>query len=180
MPELAVGSLGEKMKQIRFNLTDEQHAQADVMAKSKGFKSINQMAKEHVLELGKVETHFKPPKKSEIKGVSVYLYDYERDALESYATAHGTSLSREMALRLRQTLFPKHPCLYPFEIEELRKVNSEAKRIGRNIAYIIKGGRYCTVNEPEFRQDIRQLMGIMSDLVSQVESLLDHALNRFG
>ncbi|QBY46717.1 hypothetical protein QE197_23910 (plasmid) [Arsenophonus nasoniae] len=85
-----------------------------------------------------------------------------------------------MALRLRQTLFPKHPCLYPFEIEALRKVNSEAKRIGRNIAYIIKGGRYCTVNDTEFRQDIRQLMGVMSDLVSQVESLRDHALNRFG
>ncbi|RXK32693.1 hypothetical protein BBD39_10190 [Arsenophonus endosymbiont of Bemisia tabaci Asia II 3] len=70
--------------------------------------------------------------------------------------------------------------MYPFKIEELRKVNNEAKRIGRNIAYIIKGSRYCTVNDPEFHQDIRQLMGVMSDLVSQVESRRYHALNRFG
>jgi len=84
-----------------------------------------------------------------------------------------------MALRLRQTLFPKHPCLYSFEIEELRKVNNEAKRICRNIAYIIKGSRYFTMNNPEFRQDIRQLISVMSDLVSQIESLRDHALNRF-
>ncbi|WGM09031.1 hypothetical protein [Arsenophonus nasoniae] len=168
------------MKQIKFYLTDEQYLQAEVMAKSKGFKSINQMAKEKTLQLDNVKTSFEVSKEQKVTRTTVSLYEYESTALESYAKANGTSLSREMALRLRQTLFPKHPCLYPFEIEELRKMNSEAKRIGRNIAYVIKGGRYCTVNDPEFRQDIRQLMAIMSDLVSQVESLRDHALNRFG
>ncbi|WGM18160.1 hypothetical protein QE193_23405 (plasmid) [Arsenophonus nasoniae] len=89
MPELAVGSLGGKMKQIKFYLTDEQYVQAEVMAKSKGFKSVNQMAKEKTLKLDNVKTSFEVSKEQKVTRTTVSLYEYESTALESYAKAHG-------------------------------------------------------------------------------------------
>ncbi|RXK32692.1 hypothetical protein BBD39_10185 [Arsenophonus endosymbiont of Bemisia tabaci Asia II 3] len=89
------------MRNVFFRLTEEQYIHAEVMAKSKGFRSVNQMAKEKTLKLDNVKTSFEGSKEQKVTRTTVSLYEYESTALESYAKAHGTSLSREIALRLR-------------------------------------------------------------------------------
>jgi len=57
LPELAVDSLGGSIRNF-FRLTKEQYIQAELMAKLKGFRSVNQIAKEKTLKLDNIKTSF--------------------------------------------------------------------------------------------------------------------------
>lgn len=167
------------MKQILFRLTDEEYIRSEAIAFSKGFDSVNQYSKYLALD---VDVKFKniEVKKEAAKHVYTYLYPHEIEMLERNARLHGMSLSREIAIRLRQSCLKNEVCLYPGEVSEIRKLKTEVNSIGRNIHYIISGQRFCTINDPELMKEVRELIIKCNDIKKTFESLIDSVPNRFG
>lgn len=167
------------MRQVMFRLTDDEFNRSEYIAKYNGYDSVNQFAKYQVLnldaELANVEV-----KNEKAKQIRTYLYPHEIEMLERNAKLHGMSLSREIAIRLRQSCLKDEVCLYPYEVNELSKLTTAVNRIGRNIHFIIKGERYCTVNDPDFRKEVIEVIKLCQEIKSNIESLIDSAPNRFG
>lgn len=167
------------MKQIMFRLTDDEFTRADCVSKSHGYDSVNQFAKYQVLNID-AELAFVEVENAKARQVRTYLYPHEIELLERNAKLHGMSLSREMAIRLRQSCLKDEVCLYPDEILEIRKLKTEVNSIGRNIHYIISGQRFCTINDPELMKEVRELILKCNEIKKTFESLIDNAVNRFG
>ncbi|EFB4640352.1 hypothetical protein FQE82_21615, partial [Escherichia coli] len=92
---------------------------------------------------------------------------------------HGMSMSREIAIRVRQSLLKNEVCLYPDEIKEIRRLKTEINKLGRNVHYIISGDRFCIVNDPEFRKEINDALNICQQTAKQLETLVTAVVNRF-
>jgi len=96
------------------------------------------------------------------------------------ADLHGMSISREIAIRLRQSLMKNEVCLYPDEVKEIKKLSTAVDRVGRNIHFIIKGERLCTVNDPDFRQEVIEVIELCKNIDEKLEILAKSVVNRFG
>ena len=90
------------------------------------------------------------------------------------------SVSREIAIRLRKSVLKNEVCLYPEEVQVLRKLSTTINRIGRNIHFIISGDRFCTVNDPDFRNEIKELTTLCETVDKTIEQLVFSVNNRFG
>ncbi|WP_340617405.1 DNA distortion polypeptide 1 [Xenorhabdus entomophaga] len=167
------------MKQIIFRLSNDDYVRANVNALAKGFDNVNTFAKYSVLDCDVVLSEIEV-KNEASKQVSVSLYPHEIVLLERNAKLHGMSLSREIAIRLRQSCLKNETCLYPQELNELKKLSTSIDRIGRNIHFIIKGERFCTVNDPEFRREIVEVVNLCKNIDSKIELLISSVANRFG
>ncbi|MCK6005155.1 hypothetical protein KMY73_27760, partial [Klebsiella pneumoniae] len=95
------------------------------------------------------------------------------------AALHGMSVSRERARRLRKSVLKSEVCLYPEEVQVLRKLTTTINRIGRNIHFIISGDRFCTVNDPDFRNEIREHTALCETVYKTIEQLVFSVNNRF-
>ncbi|MCV5917782.1 hypothetical protein OFN60_30640, partial [Escherichia coli] len=87
------------------------------------------------------------------------------------AALHGMSMSREIAIRVRQSLLKSEVCLYPDEVKELKKLSTAVDRVGRNIHFNIKGEGFCTVNDPDFRKDVIEVIELCKQIDSKLETL---------
>ena len=112
--------------------------------------------------------------------VSVRLYPHEIELVKRNAALHGMSMSRETAIRVRQSLLKSEVCLYPDEVKELKKLSTAVDRVGRNIHFIIKGERFCTVNDPDFRKDVIEVIELCKRIDSKLETSTKSVVNRFG
>lgn len=167
------------MKQVKFRLDDDEYELAKGNAAVCGVNSVNVFAKRKVLEVEttplSVHVSDKPA-----KAVFTYLYPHEIEILKRNAALHGMSMSREIAIRVRQSLLKKEVCLYPDEVKDLKKLTTAIDRIGRNIHFIIKGERFCTVNDPDFRKEVVEVIGLCQSIDSALETLTKSVVNRFG
>lgn len=167
------------MKQVIFRLSDEEYNLAKINAAKSGVDSVNVFAKMQVLDTD-VNPVNVPVSFSPSKSVKTYLYEHELDLLKRNAALHGMSMSREIAIRVRQSLLKNEICLYPGEINDLKKLTTAIDRIGRNIHFIIKGERFCTVNDPDFRKEVIEVIGLCKGIDSKLEQLTKSVVNRFG
>lgn len=167
------------MKQILFRLTDDEYAIAMQKVRSMGCENINQLAKRLVMDLDVAPSNIEVIQEP-AKAVKTCLYPHELELIKQNAKLHGMSISREIAIRLRQSCLKNEVCLYPEEILDIRKLKTEVNSIGRNIHYIISGDRYCTVNDPEFRKEVGELTTLCHKIKKTFESLINRIPNRFG
>lgn len=170
---------GEGMKQVKFRLNDDEYNLATINAVKNGVDSINVFAKRKVLETDTTPVNVAVTSEP-AKPVKTCLYPHELDLVKRNASLHGMSISREIAIRLRQSLMKNEVCLYPDEVKELKKLSTAIDRVGRNIHFIIKGERFCTVNDVEFRKDIQEVIDLCNDVDNKIESLTKSVLNRFS
>ncbi|EDM3788586.1 hypothetical protein CSN47_24045 [Salmonella enterica subsp. enterica serovar Dublin] len=167
------------MKQVKFRLDDDEYELAKVNAAVCGVHSVNVFAKRKVLEVETTPLSIHVSDKP-AKAVFTYLYPHEIEILKRNAALHGMSMSREIAIRVRQSLLKNEVCLYPDEIKDLKKLTTAIDRIGRNIHFIIKGERFCTVNDPDFRKEVVEVIGLCQSIDSALETLTKSVVNRFG
>ncbi len=175
----AAGFLGEDMKNVCFRLDDNDYELAKVNAAANGINSVSVFAKRKVLEV-EVNPVSVPVSDKPAKPVFTYLYPHEVELVKRNADLHGMSVSREIAIRIRQSLLKNEVCLYPGEVNDLKKLTTAIDRIGRNIHFIIKGERFCTVNDPDFRKEVIEVIGLCKDIDSKLEQLTKSVVNRFG
>lgn len=167
------------MKQVIFRLSDEEYNLAKINAAKSGVDSVNVFAKMQVLDTD-INPVNVPVSLSPSKAVKTYLYVHELELVKRNAALHGMSVSREIAIRLRQSLLKNEVCLYPDEVNDLKKLTTAIDRIGRNIHFIIKGERFCTINDPDFRKEVIEVIGLCKDIDSKLERLTKSVVNRFG
>lgn len=167
------------MKQIKFRLDDDEYELAKVNAAVCGVNSVNVFAKRKVLEVETTPMSV-PVSDKPAKAVFTYLYPHEIEIIKRNAVLHGMSMSREIAIRVRQSLLKNEVCLYPDEIKYLKKLTTAIDRIGRNIHFIIKGERFCTVNDPDFRKEVIEVIRLCQSIDSNLETLTKSVVNRFG
>lgn len=175
----AAGSKGEDMKQVKFRLSEDEYNLATVNAIRNGVDSVNVFAKRKVLENEATPVNVAITSEP-TKSVKTCLYPHELELLKRNAKLHGMSLSREIAIRLRKSFFKEEICIYPEERLELRKLASQINKVGRNIHFIINGERFCTVNDPEFRSEIQEVISLCNEVDEKLKSLTQSVLNRFG
>ncbi|EPX0631398.1 DNA distortion polypeptide 1 [Escherichia coli] len=166
------------MKMIAFRLSDDELKFAEHNAILSGFTSINAFAKHNVLNIETKPVNI-PVNNEPAKLVSVRLYPHEIELVKRNAALHGMSMSREIAIRVRQSLLKSEVCLYPDEIKEIRRLKTEINKLGRNVHYIISGDRFCIVNDPEFRKEINDALNICQQTAKQLETLVTAVVNRF-
>ncbi|EOR8023203.1 DNA distortion polypeptide 1, partial [Escherichia coli] len=169
---------GERMKNVCFRLNDDEYELARVNAASYGVDSVNVFAKMKVLDVPTKPVSI-PVKNEAAKPVFTYLYPHEIELVKRNAVLHGMSMSREIAIRVRQSLLKNEVCLYPDEIKEIRRLKTEINKLGRNVHYIISGDRFCIVNDPEFRKEINDALNICQQTAKQLETLVTAVVNRF-
>ncbi|EFH0090149.1 TPA: hypothetical protein IBF89_002746 [Escherichia coli] len=167
------------MKNVCFRLNDDEYELARVNAASYGVDSVNVFAKMKVLDVPTKPVSI-PVKNEAAKPVFTYLYPHEIELVKRNAALHGMSMSREIAIRVRQSLLKSEVCLYPDEVKELKKLSTAVDRVGRNIHFIIKGERFCTVNDPDFRKDVIEVIELCKQIDSKLETLTKSVVNRFG
>lgn len=167
------------MKMIAFRLDDDEFKLAEQNAISNGVTSVNAFAKRRVLEID-AKTLNIPVNNVPSRAVKTCLYPHEIELVKRNAALHGMSLSREIAIRVRQSLLKSEVCLYPDEVNDLKKLTTAIDRIGRNIHFIIKGERFCTVNDPDFRKEVIEVIGLCKEIDSKLEQLTKSVVNRFG
>lgn len=167
------------MKEVKFRLNDDEYELAKVNAASEGVGSVNMLAKRKVLEVEVTPAPI-PVSVQPAKPVFTYLYPHEIELVKRNAALHGMSLSREIAIRVRQSLLKSEVCLYPDEIKEIRRLKTEINKLGRNVHYIISGDRFCIVNDPDFRKEINDVLNICQQTAKQLETLVTSVVNRFG
>ncbi|EFO3002615.1 hypothetical protein DQ135_20400 [Escherichia coli] len=167
------------MKMIAFRLSDDELKFAEHNAILSGFTSINAFAKHNVLNIETKPVNI-PVNNEPAKLVSARLYPHEIELVKRNAALHGMSMSREIAIRVRQSLLKSEVCLYPDEVKELKKLSTAVDRVGRNIHFIIKGERFCTVNDPDFRKDVIEVIELCKQIDSKLETLTKSVVNRFG
>jgi hypothetical protein len=170
------------MKQIKFRLSDDEYLLAETNAQAQGFDSLASYAKSKALEIKEANPLGKKISvtRENAKQIRVYLYDHEVELIKRYAVLSGLSMSREIALRVRQTLIKKEPCFYLDELNELKRLRTAVDRVGRNIHFVITGNRFLEVNDNEFRNEINALLSDVFKLESTLKSLVKSAMNRFG
>nr|ADW66861.1 conserved hypothetical protein [Yersinia pestis Java 9] len=164
---------------IAFRLDDNEFKLAEQNAISSGVTSINAFAKRRVLEIDAKPLNI-PVNKVPSKAIKTCLYPHEIELVKRNAALHGMSLSREIAIRVRQSLLKSEVCLYPDEVKVLNTLSTAVDRVGRNIHFIIKGERFCTVNDPSFRKDVLEVIELCKNIDSTLESLTRSVVNRFG
>ncbi|HBN7429322.1 TPA: hypothetical protein L3522_003869 [Escherichia coli] len=167
------------MKMIAFRLSDDELKLAEHNAISSGFTSINTFARHNVLNVD-VQPSNIPVSNESSKAVKTCLYPHEIELVKRNAALHGMSMSREIAIRVRQSLLKNEVCLYPDEVKELKKLSTAVDRVGRNIHFIIKGERFCTVNDPDFRKDVVEVIELCKQIDSKLETLTKSVVNRLG
>lgn len=167
------------MKQIKFRLTDEEYNVAHVNAISNGVNSVNAFAKRKVLDVSATPSKVIVSNEPSVP-VKTCLYPHELELIKRNAALHGMSVSREIAIRLRKSVLKNEVCLYPEEVQVLRKLSTTINRVGRNIHFIISGDRFCTVNDPDFRNEIRELTALCETVDKTIEQLVFSVNNRFG
>ena len=170
---------GEGMKQVKFRLNDDEYNLATINALKNGVDSINVFAKMKVLETKTTPVNVAVTS-DPAKSVKTCLYPHELDLVKRNADLHGMSISREIAIRLRQSLMKNEVCLYPYEVKEIKKLSTAIDRVGRNIHFIIKGERFCTVNDPDFRQEVIEVIELCKNIDGKLEILAKSVVNRFG
>lgn len=169
------------MKNICFRLNEDEQKFAELHALAQGFTSVSSLAKKKVLTvsdnlvLNELTVTDEPA-----KDVRTYLYHHEHELVKRNAVLHGMSMSREIAIRVRQSLLKDEICLYPKEVEELKQLKTMVNRIGRNIHFIIKGDRFCVVNDPVFRSEVNEVIKLCHDINKTLEKLTTSVVNRFG
>lgn len=167
------------MKEVKFRLNDDEYELAKVNAASEGVGSVNMLAKRKVLEVEVTPAPI-PVSVQPAKPVFTYLYPHEIELVKRNAALHGMSLSREIAIRVRQSLLKSEVCLYPDEVNVLKTLSTAVDRVGRNIHFIIKGERFCTVNDPEFRKEVIEVIELCKNIDEKLEILAKSVVNRFG
>lgn len=88
---------------IAFRLSDDELKLAEHNAISSGFTSINTFARHNVLNVD-VQPSNIPVSNESSKAVKTCLYPHEIELVKRNAALHGMSMSREIAIRVRQSL----------------------------------------------------------------------------
>ncbi|MCO0444655.1 hypothetical protein MLK28_24240, partial [Escherichia coli] len=146
---------------------------------SNGVNSVNAFAKRKVLDVSSTPSKVIVSNEPSVP-VKTCLYPHELELIKRNAALHGMSVSREIAIRLRKSVLKNEVCLYPEEVQVLRKLSTTINRVGRNIHFIISGDRFCTVNDPDFRNEIKELTALCETVDKTIEQLVFSVNNRFG